>query len=57
MAPEKMAGVLWAVYQPWLDFFTLLVTYFVHNVAATVPYVRKELLEIRTAITRLELDE
>jgi hypothetical protein len=29
------------------------VTYFVHNVSATVSYDRKELLDIRTAITHL----
>ena len=35
----------------------MFVTYFVHNVAATVSYDRKELLDIRTAITHLEQDE
>jgi hypothetical protein len=40
----------------FVRFFTLFVTYFVHNVAATVSYDRKELLGIRTAITHLELD-
>ena len=34
----------------------LFVTHFVHNVAATVSYDGKELLDIRTAITHLELD-
>ena len=34
----------------------LFVTYFVHNVSATVCFDRKELLDIRTAITHLELD-
>jgi hypothetical protein len=40
-----------------LVFFALFVTYFVHNVAATVFYDRKERLDIRTAITHLELEE
>jgi hypothetical protein len=40
-----------------LFYFALFVTYFVHNVTATVSYDRKELLDIRTAITHLELDE
>jgi hypothetical protein len=35
----------------------LFVTYFVHNVAATVSYGRKELLDIRTVITHLEMDK
>jgi hypothetical protein len=38
-------------------FFALFVTHFVHNVAATISYDRKELLDIRTAITHLDLDE
>jgi hypothetical protein len=37
--------------------FVLFVTYFVHNVSATVTYDRKELLEMRTAITHLVLKE
>jgi hypothetical protein len=37
--------------------FALFGTYFVHNVSATISYDRKELLDIRTAITHLELDE
>ena len=37
--------------------FALFVTYFVHNVAATVSYTRKDLLDIRTVFTHLELDE
>ena len=41
----------------FVSFFALFVTYFVHKVAATVSYDRKELLEIRTAITHLELEE
>jgi hypothetical protein len=36
-------------------FFTIFVNYFVHNVSATVSYRRKELLDIRTAITHLGL--
>ena len=38
-------------------FFALFVTYFVHNVSATVSTAKKELLDIRTAITHLGLDE
>jgi hypothetical protein len=38
-------------------FFALLATYFVHNVSATVSYGKKELLDIRTAITHLGLDK
>ena len=40
-----------------LCFFTLFVTYFVHNVAATISYDQKELLDIITAITHLEFDK
>ena len=59
MAPEEMAAILRSPNQLCfcVCFFTLFVTYFVHNVSATVSYDRKELLDIRTAITRLELDE
>ena len=59
MAPEEMAAVLWAPNQlcfMWV-FFALFVTYFVHNVSATVTYGKKELLDIRTAITHLGLDK
>jgi hypothetical protein len=54
-----MATVLLALNQPcyFVCFFALIETYFVHNVAATVSYDRKELLDIRTAITHLELDK
>ena len=38
-------------------FKTHVLTYFVHNVVATVSYDRKEHLDIRTAIAHLELDE
>ena len=38
-------------------FFTLFVTCFVHNVATTVSYDWKELLDIRTGIVHLKLDE
>ena len=38
-------------------FFALFVTNFIHNVAATLSYDRKELLDYRTAITHLELDK
>ena len=54
-----MAAILWALNQPcyFVCFFALFVTDFIHNVAATVSYDRKELLDIRTAITDLKLDE
>ena len=46
IAPEEMVAILWAL------------TYFLHNVSATVSYdPRKELLDIRTAITHLVLDK
>jgi hypothetical protein len=35
----------------------LFVTYFVHNVSATISYDRKELLDIRTEITHHVLDK
>jgi hypothetical protein len=38
-------------------FITLFITHVVHNVAATVSYDQKELLDIRTAITHLEMDK
>jgi hypothetical protein len=38
-------------------FFTLFVTYFVHNFSATVSYDRKYLLDIRAAITHPVLNE
>ena len=58
MAPEGMAAVLRAPNQQcyFVCFFALFVTHFVHKVAATVSCDRKELLDIRTAITHLELD-
>ena len=54
-----MAAVLWAPNQLcyFVCFFTLFATYFVHNVAATISYDRKDLLDIRTAITHLKLDK
>jgi hypothetical protein len=54
-----MAAVLWALNQrcSFVCFFALFITYFVDNVAATVFYNRKKILENRTAITHLELDE
>jgi hypothetical protein len=57
MAPEGMATVLWAPNQLcyFVCFFALFVTYFLHTVAATISYEQKELLDIRTAITHLEL--
>ena len=59
MAPEVMAAVLRAPNQLcyYVVFFTLFVTYFVHNVSATLSYDKKELLDIRTAITHLGLDK
>jgi hypothetical protein len=48
-APNQLCYFVW--------FFALFVTYFVHNIAATVSYDWKDLLEIRTAITHPELDE
>ena len=53
-----MAAVLRAPNQLsyFVCFFALFVTSFVHNVAA-VSYDRKELLDIRTEITHLELDK
>jgi hypothetical protein len=46
MVQEGMAAFLWALNQPcyFVVFFALFVTYFVHNVATTVSYDRKELL-------------
>jgi hypothetical protein len=38
-------------------FPALFVTYFVHNFDATIAYDWKEVLDIRTAITHLELDK
>ena len=59
MAPEERAAVLLALNQPryFVSFFALFVTCFVHNVAATVSYDRKEFLDIRTAIAHLKLDK
>ena len=60
MVPEEgRAAVLSALNQPcyFVSFFALFVTCFVHNVAATVSYDRKELLDIRTAIAHLKLNE
>ena len=49
MVPERMAAILWVPNKLcyFLCFFALFVTYFVHNVAATVSYDQKELLEQR----------
>jgi hypothetical protein len=53
-----MAAVSWALNQPCYFFScAFFVTYFVHNVATTVSYDRKEHLEFRTAITHHELGE
>jgi hypothetical protein len=59
MAVEEMAAVLRAPNQLcyYVGFFTLFVTNFVHNVSATVSYVKKKLLDIRSAITHLGLDK
>jgi hypothetical protein len=53
MAPEEMTAVLQAPNQLcyYVFFPALFVTYFVHNSSATVSYGKKELLDIRTAIT------
>ena len=40
----------------FVHFFALFITNFVHNVASSVYYDRKELLDIRTEISHLELD-
>ena len=54
-----MSAVLRALNQLcyFVCFLPLFGTYFVHNVDATISYDRKELPDIRTAITHLELDE
>ena len=59
MAPEEMAAVLRPLNHLCycVCFFTLFVTYFVHNVSATVSYDRKELLNIRAVNTHLVLDK
>ena len=59
MAPVGRAAVLLALNQScyFVCFFALFVTCFVHNVAATVSYDRKELLNIRTGIVHLKLDK
>jgi hypothetical protein len=56
---EEMAADLRAPNQLcyYVGCFTLFVTYFVHNVSATFSYGKKELLDIRTAITHLGLDK
>ena len=59
MVPKGIAAVLRAPNQLcyFVHFFSLFVTYFVHNVVAVISYDWKELLDIRTATTHLELDE
>ena len=59
MAPENMADVLRAPNRLcfYVHVFALFVTYFVHNVTATVSYDQKELLDIRTAVTHHRLAE
>ena len=60
MAPEGRAAILLALNQPcyFVCFFALAVTCFEHNVAATaISYDWKELLNNRTGITHLKLDE
>ena len=62
MAQKNMADVLHSPNQLcyFVIFFEFCVTYFltywVHNVAATVSYVRKQLLDIRKAITHHGLE-
>ena len=55
MAPAGRAAVLSALTPPcyFACFFALFATCFVHNVAAD----RNKLLDIRTGITHLKLDE
>ena len=58
MATERMADVLLALNQPfYFVLFALFVTSLIHSVSVTISYDRKELLDIRTAITHLKLDE
>ena len=58
MVSEVTAAVLLAPNQLcYLCFNALFVTYFVHNVSVTVSDDQKELLDVRTAITHLELDK
>ena len=53
-----MAAVLRAPNQLcYVVFLALFVTYFEHNVSANISYSKKELLDIRTAITHLGLDK
>ena len=54
-----MASVLLALDQLcyFVCLFRIVVTNFEHKVAATISYDRNELLDIRTAITHLELDK
>ena len=60
MGPEEIVAVLRAPKQLYFNnvcFFTLFVTYFVHNVSSFLCYgKKKELLDIRTTITHLGLD-
>ena len=59
MALEEMAAILRSPNQLCycVCLYALFVTYFVHNISATVSYDRKELLDIRTAIIHLVLEE
>jgi hypothetical protein len=59
MAPEEMDNVLRYPNQLcyYVGVFRNIYYFFVHNVSATVSYGRKELLDIRTAITHLGLDK
>ena len=60
MAPERMAAILLALNQPcnfFIFYSALFLDHFIHNVAANISYDLKELLDIRTAITHLELDK
>ena len=59
MVLEWVAAVLSALNQQCylVCFFALFLTCFVDNVAATISYDRKELLDIRTAIIHLRLDK
>ena len=59
IAPEEMASVLRVPNQLcyYVFFPALFVTYFVHNISATVSYGKKRPSDIRTVITHLGLDK
>ena len=59
MVLEGIAAILRAPDQLcyFIIIFLLILAVFVHNVSAIISYDRKELLDIRTSITNLNLDE